>query len=390
MPPAEGPVHSPESAKRVRVLLVGPSMAILGGQAIQAQRLLEHLRRSPFLHAEFLAVDPRCAGAIGRLQEIKYVRTVVTSAIYGWRLLRAVPQFDVIHAFSASYFSYLLAPLPAMLAARIFGKRTVLNYRSGQAESHLREWRRSAVPTMRRLADCIVTPSEYLVEVFARHGLSARSIANFVALDDLPFRQRARPRPVFFCNRNLEPLYNVGCILRAFAVIQRACAEATLVIAGDGTERSALEALAGKLALRNVTFVGRVAPSDMPGYLDAADIYLNSPNIDNMPGSILEAFACGLPVVTTNAGGIPWIVTHDENGLMVPAGDADAMAAQALRLLDEAHLAERLSNTARRQCEQRYVWPAVLGQWEATYLELSRRGSPVDDRSGISPERASA
>src|ERR671936_20524 len=121
-------------------------------------------------------------------------------------------------------------------------------------------WRRSAVPAM-RLADEIVVPSGYLVDVFRRFGLRARPIFNFVEVEAIPYRERgAPPRPVFFSNRNFEPLYNVAC-------------------------------------------VGRVPPERMCRLYDEADIYLNSPDIDNMPNSIIEAFAAGLPVVTTNTGG---------------------------------------------------------------------------------------
>jgi glycosyltransferase involved in cell wall biosynthesis len=111
---------------------------------------------------------------------------------------------------------------------------------------------------------------------------------------------------------------------------------------------------------------------------DEADVYLNSPNIDNMPSSIIEAFAAGLPVVTTNAGGIPQIVTHERNGLMVECRDSVALADQALRVLHEPGLAARLTRTARADCMAHFVWPAVKGQWEALYggLMLDRASRP--------------
>src|SRR5450432_2583281 len=122
-----------DTARRVRVLIVAPSIDILGGQSLQAQRLMHGLAASTEVQAEFLAVNPRLPGFLGHLQRIKYLRTVVTSIAYFAALLRAVPRCDVVHAFSASYFSYLLAPLPALLAARVFTRRSVLNYRSGEA-----------------------------------------------------------------------------------------------------------------------------------------------------------------------------------------------------------------------------------------------------------------
>lgn len=354
-----------------RILLIGPSLDIVGGQAVQLARLLERFRDTPGVEVDFLPVNPRLPGSLRGLQRLKYVRTVVTSIAYIGSLLRRVPHYDVVHAFSASYYSYLLAPLPALVVGKLYGKRTLLNYHSGEADDHLANWR-SAVPTMRRFADVIVVPSGYLVDVFRRHGLSALSIFNFVDVERLPYRERDVPRPVFFSNRNFELLYNVGCTLDAFALVQREVPAARLVLAGDGAQREALKARASELGLHNVTFVGRVPPDRMGElYLDA-DVYLNSPNIDNMPLSIIEAYAAGVPVVTTDAGGIPYIVRHEETGLMVTSGDAPALAAAALRLLREPGLAKRLSAQARAECLHHYVWPAVEAKWQALYAELVR------------------
>ncbi|HEX9919377.1 MAG TPA: hypothetical protein VGA87_09430, partial [Pyrinomonadaceae bacterium] len=137
------------SRRRVRVLIVAPSLGILGGQAVQAARLRERLAEEPSLEVSFLPINPRLPGLLGKLQDIKYVRTVLTSLAYVALLLWRVRAYDVIHVFSASYVSFVLAPTPAILVAKLYGKRVVLNYRSGEAEDHLRRWRRTAIPTIR-------------------------------------------------------------------------------------------------------------------------------------------------------------------------------------------------------------------------------------------------
>lgn len=360
------------ASRRLRVALVGPSLDILGGQAVILQRLRERLEQSPALEVSFIAVNPRLPGILRLLQRVKFVRTVVTSVAYLASLARHLPRVDVVHAFSASYWSFLLAPAPAILLGRLFGKATILNYRSGEADDHLTNWR-SAV-SIARLAHAIVVPSGYLVGVFARHGLAATAIPNFVDGERLPFRERRGPLRRFFSNRNLEPLYNVGCTLRAFAHIQRAHPDAELTVAGDGQQRRALEQLARDLQLQHVRFVGRVSPEQMARLYAAADVYLNSPDIDNMPNSVIEAFASGLPVVTTDAGGIPFVVRHEENGLMVPAGDDRALAREALRLVGDPAFARQLALRARQECEQRYMWHAVAAAWEALYATTARLG----------------
>jgi L-malate glycosyltransferase len=368
---------APLSGRRIRVCLVGPSLDILGGQAVQLQRLLGRLAEVPELDVSFLPVNPRLPGPLRALQRVKYVRTVATSVAYLSSLVRTLGTYDVVHCFSASYFSFVLAPLPAMTVARWYGKGVVLNYRSGQADDHLVRWP-SAVRQMRR-ADAIVVPSGYLVDVFARFGLEAQPIFNFVDVDAITFRHRERPAPVFLSNRNFEAHYNVACVLRAFAAIQREVPDARLLVAGDGPQRAMLHALARQLALRDVEWKGPVAPRDMPALYDAADVYLNAPSIDNMPNSIIEAYAAGLPIVTTDAGGIPYIVSHDRTALMVPSDDDAAMALAALRLLREPGLAARLSIAGREECLTKYTWPAVREEWTRLYREVAagRAGARV-------------
>ena len=245
----------------VRVLLVAPALDILGGQAVQAARLLEQLQREPSLAVGFTPINPAFPRFLRRWQNIKYVRSIRTSVLYWLRLAADVRRYDVIHVFSASYASFMISPTPALLAARLFGKRTVLNYRSGEAEDHLQRW-----PFVRQLlgmADVTVVPSAYLVEVFARFSLKARAIFNIVDTERFPYHLRRPLRPVFLANRNLEPLYNVSCVLRAFALVQKRFPDARLTVAGDGSERHKLERLASELKLLNTTFIGRVAPQRM-------------------------------------------------------------------------------------------------------------------------------
>jgi len=361
--------NAARETRPIRVCLVAPSLSILGGQAVAAQRLLERLRTVPGLDVGFLPHDPRTNALLRLLQRVKYVRTVATSIAYVVSLLRRLPRYDVVHVFSASYWSFLLAPTPAILIGKWLGKRVVVNYRSGEAEDHLTRWPRTSVPMLQR-ADAVATPSDYLVDVFARFGVHAESIANFVDPDAVRYRRREQLRPVFLSNRNFQALYNVPCLLRAFALIQERLPEARLIVVGDGPERERVHALARELSLRHVDFIGAVPPTEMNRWYDEADVYLNASDIDNMPNSIIESFACGLPVVTTRAGGIPYIVEHERNGLLVDCGDARALAAAALRLIDEPALAQRLIAEGSSDVERLYTWEAVGDRWAALYRRL--------------------
>jgi L-malate glycosyltransferase len=210
----------------------------------------------------------------------------------------------------------------------------------------------------------------------------AEAISNFVDPHAVLFRRRTSLRPVFLSNRNFQALYNVPCVLRAFAVIQARIPEARLIVIGDGPERAHVHETARALALRNVEFVGAVPPTEMGRWYDRADVYVNASDIDNMPNSIIEAFACALPVVTTRAGGIPYVVEHERNGLLVDLGDHEGLAAAALRLLDDPDLAERLIVEGLRDVDQLYTWAAVSHRWAALYRRLVQARDAVPAESG--------
>jgi len=353
------------SQTKVRVLIVAPSFAILGGQSVQAARLLERLSLEPSLEAGFLPINPRLPLGLHHLQRIKYVRTLVTSIAYVLSLLLRVYKYDVIHVFSASYFSFVLAPTPAILIGKLYRRKVLLNYHSGEAEDHLRRWRRTAIPTI-KLVDSVVVPSEYLVRVFASFRLKATAIYNLIDTSKFRFRERVPLRPVFLSNRNLESHYGVDRVLRAFALVQEKLPEASLTIAGDGSQSRALKTLAEDLKLRNTRFIGQVAPFAIDDVYDAADIFMNGSEIDNQPLSILEAFSCGLPVVTTDAGGIPDIVEDGRTGMVVACGDYAELANRAMRLLNDPALTKQIVEQARQEC-LKYSWEAVRDAWMNVY-----------------------
>ena len=375
-----------ERSRRLRVCVVAPSLDILGGQAVQADRLVARLRRDGDIDVDLLPINPRLPGPLGLLQRIKYVRTIVTSIAYVALLLRRLGRYDVVHIFSASYLSFLLAPTPAVIVGRLFGRRVVLNYHSGEAEDHLRRSGRT-VALVLRMVDALVVPSRYLVDVFAHFGHRAVEVNNFVDVERYLVAPRTLKPPTFLSNRNLERHYGVDVVLRAFARIQTILPDARLVVAGQGRELEALRTLARELGVRHVEFRGRVAPEEMPALYAAADVFLNASLIDNMPLSLLEAAAARVPIVSSDAGGIPYMVAHEETALLVPRGDASALALAALRVVGDRALAARLVAGARRALEAEYIWPVVRARWIEVYGSEScarvPRSQAADARVGV-------
>ncbi len=353
------------SNKTIKVLIVAPAAPMIGGQAVQAQRIVDRFKDVPEIEVDLLPINPRF---LPKMQEISGVRTIVTSTKYLIDLLKNVPQYDIIHVFSASYFSFVLAPTPAILIGKAFGKRLILNYHSGEAEDHLANWQETAFPLIRKV-DRIIVPSGYLVDVFEKFGFRASAIYNFVETSMYKFRKREPVRPIFLSNRNFEELYNVECTIRAFALIQKEIPDSRLIVAGGGKLEHRLKATVKELSLKNVEFLGEVNQKEMVDAYDRADIYINSSNIDNMPSSIIEAFAAGLAVVSTDAGGIPYIVKTGKMGLLSPVGDYDALAKNALKLLNNPELAQEVIENARVET-QKYSWENAKASWCELYEEL--------------------
>ena len=350
------------------IALVGPGLDPLGGQAVQADALVRHLRAEG-CPVTFIPINPRFPARLQWLRRWPYARTVLNQALYLPSLL-GLRQADVVHVFSASYWSFLLGPAPAMVVARLLGKRVILNYRSGEADDHLAHWGPLLHPWL-RLAHEIVVPSLFLRDVFAGHGYHVTVIPNVVDTVRFAYRERAAPRPRLLSTRNLEPLYRVDVTLRAFALIKARYPDATLTLAGAGGEADNLRRLAASLGLEGVRFLGRVERAEMPALYADADFLVNSSVIDNQPGSVLEALAAGLAVVSTGTGDIAAMLRNGETGVLVPPGDPEAMANAIAALVDHPERAVRLTRAARNYLEQ-HRWPKVREGWAAAYSGAAR------------------
>ena len=365
-------LSSPAHRNRFRIAIVAPSLDVLGGQGIQAQALEQNLRSEGF-EVLFVPINPRFPHFLQWLRRLRYVRTIVNELLYFpslWRLRKA----DVVHVFSASYFSFLLAPVPAMLAARLMGKRVILNYRSGEAEDHLARWGVLVHPWL-RLAHEIVVPSQFLHKVFARFGYTARVIENVIDTSNFEFRIRSPLRPRLLSARNLEPIYGVDVIIRAFELIKQRHPEATLLIGGYGSEERRLKRLTTELGLSDVTFYGRFSPASAPKLYADADIFVNASVVDNQPVSVLEAFASGTPIVTTGTGDIESMLDGGKLGTLVPPQDPLAIAKAVESLLEDPEKCADVSRRAYNSLD-RFSWKQARRSWIEVY------GAPLTKKQG--------
>ena len=352
------------------VAIVAASSRYVGGQSVQAEWLTEHWRNDAEVEVTAIQIDPRFPQILRWAESIPVLRTLIRQPLYLWKLWRGQSDADVVHIFSASYWSFLLATAPALLMARLGGKSVVIHYHSGEARDHLR--RSHPARALLRCADRLIVPSGYLVEVFREFGLDAEAVPNIVALSQFPFRVRRPLRPHLVCTRGFHPYYRVDLVVRAFAEVKQKYPHAKLDLVGAGPSEAEIRELVKQLGIRDVTFRGVASRRDIGKVYDEADIFINASDLDNMPVSILEAFATGLPVVTTAPEGMEYVVEDQMTGLLSPPGDSHALARNVLGLLGDPELASRIISSARTRSES-YQWAAVRGQWLHIYRSLVRR-----------------
>lgn len=364
----------------LRIGLVGPLPPPEGGMANQT-RQLARLLAAEGASVELVRVNAAWRPAwIGR---VRGVRALARLLPYLGALWRCAGRVRLFHVMANSGWSWHLFAAPAVWIARVRGIPAVVNYRGGEAPAFLDRSARSVRATMRR-AGALAVPSSFLREVFERHGMPAVIVANVVDLERFRYRERAASRtPRLVVARNLEPLYDIATAIRAFALVRAQFPGARLAVAGSGPELVRLRDVARGLSVADaVEFTGRLDPQWMAALYDRCDLMLNPSLADNMPNSVLEALACGLPVVSTDVGGVPHIVREGVHALLVPPGDAEAMARAALRLLRDRELAARIARDGRREVEQ-YAWPCVRERLAALY-----RGVLMSGEARVTPGRA--
>lgn len=357
----------------LRLTIVGPLPPPSGGMANQCKQLLG-LLEGEGAQVELVRTNaPYSPAFVGRVPVLRAFARLVP---YLFALWRASGRSDVMHVLANSGWSWHLFSAPAIWIARLRGTPVIVNYRGGEAEPFFAAAPRFVHRTLGS-ASGLVVPSAFLEGVFRRFGFDSRIVPNIINL-----QRFAVPRSVGKANaphvvvtRNLEPIYDIPTVLSAFARVLKRIPAATLTVAGSGPERQNLENMARDLGIAGaVTFAGRIDNEKIPALYASADLMLNPSTVDNMPISILEAFASGVPVVSTDVGGVPFIAEHERTALLIPVRAPERMAEAMIELLLDQDKAQRLSAAASEEVKQ-YAWPVIREKWLSAY----RAAMPAKD-----------
>ncbi|KKO47063.1 hypothetical protein WG68_02790 [Arsukibacterium ikkense] len=339
--------------------------------AMQTAQLLHLLADAPQINARLIAVNPPYSPRW--VAKVPVLRALCRLVPYFWQLHQAFRQTDVVHLMANSGWAWHLFAAPAIWLAYWHKVPVIVNYRGGLAAGFLQRQQRWVLPTLNK-ATVIVTPSTFLQSVFQQYQLNCQIIPNIV--DTTIFNGDLKPSlstaPHLVVTRNLEAIYDVATAIKAFAIISKQLPQARMSIAGSGPEHTALQQLVTELQLSDkVIFCGKLDRNQMAGLYTSADIMLNPSTADNMPNSLLEAMAAQVLVVSTNVGGIPFMVKDQHDALLVPVAKPEQMAAAVMNLVSQPKLAQQLAANARQNVNQ-YQPEQVLPSWLGLYQKCER------------------
>lgn len=340
------------------VCIISPFPPPYGGMAIQATKLVSLLEGSG-IRVLTVKTNADLPQSLFFISKVKGLRTAIRLFCFLSDLRKMLPQVEIVYFLTGFFSFFFWVTYPALILIKLHGKKVILSARGGEAKSFFKKYGMLVKPILRKV-DAISVPSGFLKEAFNEVlGLDAVIVPNIADFDQFKFRQKKPLRPKLLVTRSLEEIYNVDCVVRAFKTVHDYFPDSSLGIVGDGRQRAALEKLVTGLNLKDcITFYGKVEHAKIQDYYNQYDIFINASNVDNQPGVILEAFASGLPVVSTKAGGIPYMIKDGMTGFLVEKEDWRTLAERVIQLLKEPELALLLANNARMEC-QKYSWENV-------------------------------
>jgi glycosyltransferase involved in cell wall biosynthesis len=253
------------------------------------------------------------------------------------------------------------------------GKPVVMVLHNGLTPAFVSIFPRWSERVFRR-ASALVAPSEFLPRALRPFGWDVRTIPNPIDLSKYPFRSRQFASTNLLWMRSFYPYYNPQMAVRTLTHLKKKHPDLSLVMAGkDKGLQATVTQLAVELGVAaNIIFPGFLTETAKIAQFERADIFINTNNVDNAPVSIVEAWAMGVPVISTSVGGISDLVKDGETGLLVPDDDDQAMAQAVDRLLQSPNLAKKLSTNGREQAEK-FTWERVRCQWEILFAEVMAR-----------------
>ena len=364
---------SPDELADLIVCVIGPHYPRPGGVSTQVEALSRSLRADG-VTVRSVDTNVRSLRSLGKLGRL--LMPAAQLLIVPIRLWKAADGADIIHAHLASYWGFYLPMIAVVLVRRLRGVPAVASYHGGKAAVFVPGNRHTVLPLLERL-DALIASSAFTGRVFESLGLRPVIIPNVVELDQYQpnppgngsGRLAERDKPALLWIKSMDDAGNPCLMVQAFARLRQVLPGATLTMIGDGVLREEAQTLAQSLDAP-IDFAGRVSYTALKESYARADVFVISSAVDNQPCTLIEASACGIPVVATAVGGIPDMVRDGVDALLAPPGDAAALADAVLRVVQQPELAGALGRAGIDNA-QGYAWPAVRARLGELYLRLA-------------------
>lgn len=343
---------------KMRIGIISPVPPPLGGMSVQAVKIHDNLVKSGF-QVTLISTNASLPHPFTALERIKFVRTIARTLYLLHQIQYHSKDIDVFYFLTGFLNFFLWVTFPLLLFLKIKQKRVILSAHGGGAGRFFRRWQHLARLIL-MIPECITVPSIFLFKEFSSTlGITCSIVPNIIDFELFRFRRRYIFRPHIIVTRNLEQIYDLPCVIRGFHSLAHIYPDACLTVVGDGSQRMKLEEMVKSLGMeRRVTFLGAIPHSELPQLYADHDFFVNASRIDNLPLSILEAFACGLPVISTRAGGIPYLVEDHKTGLLFNINDHEALASAIDFLLKNPKQAQNFANNAYHSLSH-YSWDNV-------------------------------
>jgi len=273
------------------------------------------------------------------------------------------------------YFAYILGWL-----CKIYKKPYILFLHGGNLPRRYKK-SKGKIHQIFKPAACIVAPSNYLKSFFESQGFKIKLIPNVIDLQKFPFLERRFCRPRLLYVRGFGKIYNPKMTVRAVKELQREYPNVELAMIGSDIDGSLdeVQGLINHLKLeKNILILGRKTQEEWTQISKNFDIMISNPLIDNAPVSIIEGMALGLLIISTNVGGVSYIVNDKYDGMLVKSGDHLAVAAAVRELLNNPVLCSSLQRNARRKAEL-FSWKNICPEWQNLFNYCSERKIEVKE-----------
>jgi len=288
-----------------------------------------------------------------------------------YQIFKLRKKIDIAHVAVFSGRAFIWAEVSTWLLHKLHIP-VILSLHGGNLPSFSQK-HSNRVKNLFKKANIIVSPSNYLIDKLSYFNKNIKLIHNPIDLKRFKYRKRNIIKPRLIWVRSFHQIYNPQLAIEVMKLLKENIPEVQLIMIGPGKGDGSLQKTKHLIQYyklqKNVKIIDVVHNSKIPIFLDNADIFINTTNYDNTPISVLEAMACGLCIVSTNVGGIPYLLENGKDSLLVPPNSPERMSKEIMKLIKNVNFASNITNNARRKVEN-FKYEQIIKKWINLFNKL--------------------